>query len=119
MNNICLIHKTIKVQRFKPNGKVNGLVCLDCRNEYRNEEYRKNPEKTLLISARTRATKACLPCNITEKDIVIPTFCPILNIPIFISNTGKPGPNSPSLDKHLNYFGYQIGNVSVIFCDIL
>ena len=76
-----------------------------------------NPEKTLLKTARHRALKRGTEFNIDLSDIVIPAVCPILGIPIVISDgTGKPGGkmNSPSLDRIDNEKGYVKGNVQVI-----
>ena len=76
-----------------------------------------NPEKTLLKTARHRALKRGVEFNIDLSDIVIPEVCPILGIPIVISDgTGKPGGrmDSPSLDRIDNEKGYVKGNVQVI-----
>jgi len=76
-----------------------------------------NPEKTLLKTARNRALKRGTEFSIDLSDITIPEVCPILGIPLVISDgTGKPGGkmNSPSLDRIDNEKGYIKGNVQVI-----
>lgn len=76
-----------------------------------------NPEKTLLKTARYRALKRGVEFSIDVSDIVIPDVCPILGIPLVISDgTGKPGGrmDSPSLDRIDNEKGYVKGNVQVI-----
>lgn len=76
-----------------------------------------NPEKGLLKTARHRAIKKGIEFSIDLTDIVIPEVCPILGIPIIISDgTGKPGGrmDSPSLDRIDNEKGYVKGNVQVI-----
>lgn len=66
-------------------------------------------------NARVRARKAEVPFTITVDDIVIPTHCPILGIPLF-QTVGRQGggENSPSLDKIEPSKGYVPGNVIVI-----
>lgn len=101
------------------------------RNEYQKEWLRKdkvkesaercfkrlkeeNYEKYLLKTSRSRAKKAGLEHSISVEDIIVPTHCPILLIPIFPATGGKAGPNSPSLDRIDNGKGYIPGNVRVI-----
>ena len=51
-------------------------------------------------------------CTITKDDIVIPSHCPVLGIPLF-QTLGKKGggDHSPSLDKVRPELGYVPGNV--------
>lgn len=72
-------------------------------------------EKKMLNRAKERAKKNNIPFSITEKDIVIPEYCPILGIKLE-HHRGKPGAykNSPSLDKIVPELGYVPGNVRVI-----
>ena len=74
---------------------------------------RKNPIKYMLYDAKKRAKAKGLEFNLTENDIVIPSVCPVLNIPLFIAETGR-SPNSPSLDRINNSLGYTKDNVAVI-----
>ena len=69
----------------------------------------------MLKNARVRARRAGVPFTITVNDIVIPTHCPILGIPLF-QKMGKQGggDHSPSLDKVRPELGYVAGNVIVI-----
>lgn len=80
------------------------------------EEWLRNlsTEKRLLYSARNRAKKKGQECTITEADIVVPEFCPILGIKMFrVPGQRQHGP-SPSLDRVDNTKGYIPGNVRVI-----
>ena len=52
-------------------------------------------------------------CTISKEDIVIPEYCPLLDIPIHRCERGK-GYNTPSLDRIDNTKGYIKGNVWVI-----
>jgi hypothetical protein len=66
-----------------------------------------------LSYAKHRATRAGVPFTITEADVVVPTHCPALGIPL-APNAGIAGPNSPSLDRINPRKGYVPGNVVVI-----
>ena len=72
-----------------------------------------NREKKMLYGARARSKQKDLPFNIEEIDIMIPTICPVLGIPIS-PGEGKPRPNSPSLDRIIPEKGYVKGNIVVI-----
>lgn len=84
-----------------------------CSPEKRKELHRKDPRKVMLIHARKRAKEKKLDFNIELSDITLPEICPLLNIPIFVSDL-KLGPNSPSLDRIDSTKGYIKGNVMVI-----
>jgi len=74
-----------------------------------------NPEKVLLNSAKQRSKKYNLEFNIELEDIVIPEFCPLLNIKIEPRENGHgPKDSSPSLDRIDNTKGYVKGNVWVV-----
>lgn len=69
----------------------------------------------MLQNARARARRDDIPFTITVDDIVIPSHCPILGLPLF-QRTGQRGggDNSPSLDRIRNERGYVPGNIIVI-----
>lgn len=71
-------------------------------------------EGDLLYSARDRAKKAKMPCNITIEDIVIPDICPLLNIPLRKQNGNGHHRNSPSIDRINPKLGYIKGNIQII-----
>lgn len=69
----------------------------------------------MLQNARTRARVAGVPITITVEDIVVPTHCPILGLPLYRTTGSKGGgPHSPSLDRIEPSLGYVPGNVLVI-----
>lgn len=96
---------------FKITSKTVTL-CPKC-NTNRVKSYPE--EKKMLNRAKQRAKNNNIPFSITEKDIVIPEYCPILEIKLE-HHRGKPGAykNSPSLDKIVPELGYVPGNVRVI-----
>lgn len=74
--------------------------------------------RRILASAKWRATRYGIPFNLEVADIVVPTHCPILGVPLVIHRghgSLKGGqPNSPSLDRIDNAKGYVRGNVIVV-----
>lgn len=69
----------------------------------------------MLRRAKARAKLKGIEFNLVEADIVIPTHCPILKMPL-MHKKGSPGgsDNSPALDRIDNSKGYVSGNVRVI-----
>lgn len=76
-------------------------------------EHSQNPAVTLWKTARNRARKSGVDFDLELSDVVVPSTCPILGIPLFVKS-GKVGPNSPSLDRIYPDRGYTKGNVQVI-----
>ena len=73
----------------------------------------KNWNRKLFWDARGRAKKHNKVFDITLEDIIIPEFCPILNIPLVIEcGRGKQG-DVPSLDRVDSTKGYIKDNVQV------
>ena len=64
-------------------------------------------------NARVRANKTGIPCTITHEDVVIPTHCPLLGIPLDHTK-GVRHDGSPTLDKIRPELGYVPGNVRVV-----
>jgi hypothetical protein len=81
--------------------------------EWKKEYHEANREKLTLQGARNRARQKGLPFDLVLEDIIIPTHCPVLGIPMERSS-GVSGPNSPSLDRIVPELGYVKGNVVVI-----
>jgi hypothetical protein len=89
--------------------------CITCFNGRRAKARTRDPRQCMLVAARTRAKRRGLPCTITIDDIVIPSHCPILGMPLAVK-TGSKGSadHSPSLDAIEPDKGYIAGNVQVI-----
>ena len=97
-----------KVQKYREDNKE---IIKEKGKEY----YRRKIENRLLNAARARARAKNIPFDIDVSDIVIPSVCPLLEIPVFVNEgKGKPRPNSPSLDRIDPSKGYVKGNVWVI-----
>jgi hypothetical protein len=85
---------------------------IEIRNAVR-EAHQKDPRRRMLIAAKTRAKKKNIMFSLRIEDIVIPTHCPILGIPIAVGN-GIRLPNSPSLDRVDSTGPYSVFNCRVI-----
>lgn len=73
----------------------------------------RQPERFLLNSARQRARRKGLPFDLTISDVVIPSVCPVLKIPL-LQGVGKKHDGSPTIDRVIPSRGYVHGNVHVI-----
>jgi hypothetical protein len=71
------------------------------------------PQRSMFRDAGLRAKRKAIPFEITVDDIVVPHFCPILDIPLIVG-PGKSTSNSPSLDRIIPELGYVKGNIQVI-----
>lgn len=81
-------------------------------NAVRRDWAKRNPKIVMLMSARSRAKRKEIRFDLKEQDIVIPTHCPVLGIPLGVSKNTRD--NSPSLDRVIPAFGYVRGNIRVI-----
>lgn len=87
------------------------------RKEYSLGVYKRiktsNPERIMYSSAKARAKKRGFDFSIDLADIIIPSVCRILGIPLIV-NIGKVQDTSPTLDRVNNKLGYIKNNVRVI-----
>ena len=74
-----------------------------------------DPRYKMFHNAKHRAKKKGLPFTIVMEDIIIPTLCPLLEIPILFTGD-KTSPNNPSLDRITpgSIIGYVPSNIQVI-----
>lgn len=71
--------------------------------------------KSMLKAAKERAKKAGVPFDLSEDDILIPTFCPVFGCRLERALGSKgPGPHSPTLDRIKGELGYTRKNIVVI-----
>lgn len=111
------IKKASRSKTYYENLKLeNSEVLLSMRDRSKEflRNFRKdNPAYFLLKSAKTRAKKQNLAFDLELEDLIIPTYCPILEIELF-KGIGKICNNSPSVDRIIPELGYIKGNVKVI-----
>lgn len=67
----------------------------------------------MLRGARLRALKAGVPFTLKRGDILVPSHCPVLGIPLTRS-PGRASDSTPSLDRIIPQDGYVPGNVVVV-----
>ncbi len=76
------------------------------------------PEARLLKSARANAKARGTLFDLTVEDIIIPSHCPILGIPLIFTeknpNHEQRHDNCPSIDRLIPAKGYVKGNVAVM-----
>lgn len=87
--------------------------CKSCSSSYFSKQRLNDPRQTLLKSIRKSARKRGLDFNLTIEDIIIPEFCPALDIPL-IKTKGIATDNTPSVDRIDSNKGYIKGNVQVL-----
>lgn len=84
-------------------------------NPERMREHRKtwesyNPAWIMYHNAKRRAKECNVPFEISFKDIIIPTHCPVLGLELTSNNRET----NPSLDRIIPELGYIVGNICVI-----
>jgi len=79
----------------------------------RNADFKQNLSKKLFFAAKVRAKKYSVPFSIELSDIMVPTNCPVLGIPLIMGDKYAHD-NSPSLDRIIPELGYVKGNIMVI-----
>lgn len=84
----------------------------DRHNESRRTRHAADPRNSMLDNAKQRARIHDLPFSITLDDVVMPTLCPALGVPLAVSS--KVSDCSPTLDKIIPALGYVPGNVVVV-----
>jgi hypothetical protein len=69
--------------------------------------------KKALCQIKSKCKKNNIPFSISEKDIVIPEYCPVLGVKL-VMNKGKFKDDSPSIDRIITDLGYVENNVIVV-----
>lgn len=107
--------------QFELNCPIHGaqLKRADCRrcnalymSAYMRQRRRRDPVAALLERARERAARLGLPFTLRRHDVVVPSVCPVLGVPLAAGSERWSG--SPSLDRIRPVQGYVRGNVRVI-----
>lgn len=105
-------NKQVILKRSRDRYELKKDEILKQHKEY---HKKRSMESLLLERAKARARKGNLEFNIEEKDIIVPTRCPILGYELY-RNIGKLTGNycSPSIDRINSSKGYIKGNIQVI-----
>ena len=98
----------------KPENLVRKKRMAEVARKKRVESLGESYKREMISRCKARASKKRLDFNIEIMDIIIPKFCPVLNIELKINIGSGGAQNSPSLDRIDNSKGYIKGNVQVI-----
>lgn len=98
-----------EIERAKKNLNKDRVKTNNTKRYY----CKTHPVAAIFWSIKNRAKSKEIPFNIGHEDIIIPEHCPVLGLKLE-KNEGKPGFNSPSLDRINPDYGYIKGNVQVI-----
>lgn len=82
-------------------------------NAYKRKLCRRNPILHLLWAIKTKCKKEGIEFSLSRHDLVVPSHCPVLGIPLFVGNESAHD-NSPSIDRIDPNGGYTKNNVVVI-----
>lgn len=80
---------------------------------YKRKFNRDFPSKFLLYRAKKNAALKGIEFNLTEEDVAVPEFCPVMGIPLKCGTDLRTN-NSPSIDRFDNSKGYVKDNIQVI-----
>lgn len=108
--------KTDKAKQTKKLNRIKWMKDPLKREKLKNwalSSNRRNIKTTMLGEAKRRAIKNDLEFNINKQDIIIPEFCPILEVPFKFGDKINYF-YSPSLDRIDTTKGYIKGNIRVI-----
>ncbi len=83
-------------------------------SEYRRLLREKNPALRLINSTKKTAKNKKIEHNITVDDLILPEYCPYLNVKIDYSAGNGKSMFNPSIDRIDPLQGYVKGNVEVI-----
>ncbi len=93
--------------------KVKGSSCTKCASDNCREWYIGDARRSILIGIRGRCARKNIPFNLTEDDILIPSHCPVLGIPL-VNKQGRQTDNTASVDRIIPELGYIKGNVIIV-----
>lgn len=95
--------------------RKNNLERSNAHRRRTAANMRKNNYVTVMLyGIKQRAKRKGICFTLTKADIVIPTHCPVLGIPLVQTNKGLHQDDSPSLDRIVPSLGYVSGNVKII-----
>jgi hypothetical protein len=108
-----LAERRDEIQGFTPVPFDEQLARIKNAREHHRTLRTTHPQYVLIRAAQNRARKHDVPCTIGPEDLVVPSHCPILGIPLTFGR-GKLCDGSPTVDRIIPKHGYVPGNVAVI-----
>ena len=96
----CQIEKPLgKFKRDKSRPDGVGYQCYSCGRARGRKDYTDRLTKYILKRAEKSAKSRNLDFNLTIDDIIIPDYCPLLEIPLNYDHISGRNGNSPSIAK--------------------
>lgn len=106
------MENTAKGKRV-PTSKAKGKTSPPSKNKTAPTSRADRIVLNLLKGAKTRAKQKGIQFNLELGDLVLPSFCPVLGIPLK-PGVGKTHDNSPTIDRINPAAGYTRYNVAII-----
>lgn len=72
-----------------------------------------HPERALFQNARKRTQILGVPFDLRRSDVVVPSICPVLGIPLVVAERAS-ADGSPTIDRIVPSRGYVSGNIIVV-----
>jgi hypothetical protein len=117
---ICGKHKNLSSYSLRKGGtqscgcQKNTLIAKANRRHGQSPRYSKwSPEYALYVGAKARAKRRGILFELALDDIIIPAYCPVLNLKLEPNNKIA-GAASPTIDRVDNTKGYTKDNIRVI-----
>lgn len=100
---------------YRGDGTICKSWCRSCAAKYTAEWNRRNPVRSLLAGTKARAKKRGIEFSITDEDIHLPEFCPVLGLRLtrLLGGSGQRD-SSPTIDRLDPNKGYVKGNCFII-----
>lgn len=113
--NICRKCASIESgENYRKRVKNDGTFLLKCAAYAKKKRHTPDGIRYYLyLGAKNRAKHKTIEFSISPDDIILPTHCPILGIPLQVGDGGA-SDNSPSLDRIDSSKGYVKGNIEVM-----
>jgi hypothetical protein len=113
-NDCNLIKPYDEMTKTKASASGMGSYCKPCMKK-RSDRFRvDNPIQQMLSIVKSSAKKRGIFCDLKLEDIVVPEYCPYLNIKI-LSKVGRGlRMDAPSIDRIDSNKGYTKSNIMII-----
>lgn len=101
-------------EKFISDARQWAIANPERRRQTETNWYRKTPAYQLWRHAKARAKAQGVAFELKPEDVIIPSVCPILNIPLVVGTSKRHLPNSPTIDRTIPSLGYIKENITVM-----
>ena len=100
-----------KGKRRTSNGECFTIICKQCSSiKYKETSI----ERKLFNAAKKRARAKGIEFSLSITDVVVPSHCPMLGIPLYPTSGQAAHANSPSIDRLDSSKGYIPENIVIV-----